>query len=249
MSDDSSKAAHKPVKAENRLILPPKNWGIIAGILLGILALWGPYMLLDPLFAWLVPMLPFSTNVKISFMTVILELAAIGVIGLALLAYHKKFPDIGFSRPKWMHLARALVAFAGYIVVTIFLQAIIRQVFGDSFNADEPQELGYKALAAWEIIAAFIPLVVLTPIAEEVIFRGFMYKGIRSRMPFWVAAIVVSAIFGAVHGQWNVALDVFVMSMVGCYLVEKTGSLWPSIFLHMIKNGLAFSLIYIFSVA
>lgn len=229
-------------------MIPKKEWGIVMGILLGVLALWGPYMLLDPIFTWLVPLLPFSTNVKISVMTVILEIAAIGVIALALMAYHKKFSDIGVSRPKWLHLAHAFVAFIGYIVFTILLQAVIRQLFGESFNADEPQELGYKGLAAWEIIAAFIPLVILTPIAEEIIFRGFMYKGVRRRAPFWVAATTVSVIFGVVHGQWNVALDVFVMSMVGCYLVEKTGSLWPSIFLHIIKNGLAFSLVFIFSV-
>jgi membrane protease YdiL (CAAX protease family) len=248
MSADSSKEQQQPGMFR-RLLTPKKEWGIVMGVLIGVLALWGPYMLFDPVFSWIVPYLPFSANVKISLMTIVLELAAIGVIAAALLAYHKKFSEIGVARPKWLHLAQAFVAFVGYIVISILAQAIVRQLFGDSFNADEPQELGYKALAAWEIIAAFIPLVILTPIAEEVIFRGFMFKGVRRRAPFWVAAVAVSAIFGAVHGQWNVALDVFVMSMVGCYLVEKTGSLWPSIFLHVIKNGLAFSLVFLFNVA
>lgn len=248
MSEDSSKK-RSFTGVLSRLAVPKNEWGIVMGILLGILALWGPYMLLDPVFAATIPYLPLSTNLKLSVMTIVLELAAIGVIALALMAYRKKFSDIGMSRPKWLHLAHAFVAFVGYITFSIILQAIVRQVFGDGFNAGQPQELGYKGLAIWEMIAAFIPLVILTPIAEEVIFRGFMFKGVRRRAPFWVAATVVSLIFGAVHGQWNVAIDVFVMSMVGCYLVEKTGSLWPSIFLHILKNGLAFSLVFIFGVA
>jgi uncharacterized protein len=248
MSEDSSKKRRFGDVAR-RLVTPKSEWGIVMGVLLGVLALWGPYFLLEPLFAQTIPFLPFSTNLKISIMTIVLEIAAIGVVALALMAYRKKFSDIGVARPKWLHLANAFVAFVGYIFVSVVLQAIVSQIFGDSFNADEAQNLGYASLGALEIVAAFIPLVLLTPFAEEVIFRGFMYKGIRRRAPFWVAATVVSLIFGAVHGQWNVALDVFVMSMVSCYLVEKTSSLWPSIFLHILKNGLAFSLVFIFNVA
>lgn len=218
------------------------------GVLLGMLALWGPYVLLEPVFAATVPYLSFSANAKISIMTIVLELAAIGVIAAALMAYRKKFSDIWLARPTLLHLAHAFVAFVGYMVVSVMVQAIVQQVFGESFNAEQPQELGYNGLTAWELVAAFIPLVILTPLAEEVIFRGFMFKGVRRRAPFWVAATVVSLMFGAVHGQWNVAIDVFVMSMVGCYLVEKTGSLWPAIFLHMLKNGLAFSLVFIFNI-
>jgi membrane protease YdiL (CAAX protease family) len=248
MSEDSS-SKRTVGGVIRRLVIPKNEWGIVMGVLLGVVALWGPYMLLGPVFAATAPYWPLSANVKISIATMALELAAIGVIAAALMAYHKKFSDIWLTRPKWLHLAHAFVAFVGYMIVSVMVQAIVRQVMGESFNADQPQNLGYDSLNAWEIIAAFIPLVILTPLAEEIIFRGFMFKGVRRRAPFWVAAAVVSLIFGAVHGQWNVAIDVFVMSMVGCYLVEKTGSLWPAIFLHMLKNGLAFSLVFIFNMA
>ena len=90
-------------------------------------------------------------------------------------------------------------------------------------------------------------LVFLTPFAEELVFRGFMLTGFRRRLPFWAAAILVSALFGLVHGQWNVGLDVFIMSMVACYLVKTSQSLWPAIFLHMYKNAIAFYLIYLYN--
>ncbi|HVI69827.1 MAG TPA: CPBP family intramembrane glutamic endopeptidase, partial [Magnetospirillaceae bacterium] len=98
-----------------------------------------------------------------------------------------------------------------------------------------------------QLIAAFITLVLVTPFTEELIFRGFVFAGFRRRLPFWLAALGVSALFAWIHGQWNVGLDVFVMSLVGCYLIEKTKNLWSAIFLHMLKNGVAFYLVYLYN--
>jgi membrane protease YdiL (CAAX protease family) len=43
----------------------------------------------------------------------------------------------------------------------------------------------------------------------------------------------------------NVALDVFILSIVMCGLREMTGSIWAGVVLHMMKNGLAFYLLFI----
>jgi hypothetical protein len=61
----------------------------------------------------------------------------------------------------------------------------------------------------------------------------------------WAAIIITSLLFGAVHGQWNVAIDVFVLSLVLCSLREVTGNIWAGVLLHMLKNGLAFYLLFI----
>ena len=252
MSTDSSEPTKPSQQAPQKgghLLAPKKEWGMVMGITVGVLALLGPWFLLEPFFGWLLPVLPVSLNIKYSVVTIIIELVAILVIVAALAAYNKKFSDLGTNKPKWLYLGNAMVAFLVYIAISLLLQVVAQAIFGDSYKADQPQELGFQALSGWELLAAFIPLVILTPFAEEIIFRGFIFKGVRRKTPFWVAAVVVSALFGLAHGQWNVGLDVFAMSMISCYLVEKTGSLWPSIFLHVIKNALAFSLVYIFSVS
>jgi abortive infection protein len=82
---------------------------------------------------------------------------------------------------------------------------------------------------------------VLTPLFEELIFRGFLYGKLRIRaVPWWLSAVVVSALFGLAHMQWNVAIDVFCLSMVACALREVTGSIWAGTLLHIIKNMIAF---------
>ncbi|RYZ49901.1 MAG: CPBP family intramembrane metalloprotease, partial [Sphingobacteriales bacterium] len=57
--------------------------------------------------------------------------------------------------------------------------------------------------------------------------------------------IVTSIVFGAIHGQWNVAVDVFALSLILCSLREITGSIWAGVLLHMLKNGIAFYFLFI----
>ena len=59
------------------------------------------------------------------------------------------------------------------------------------------------------------------------------------------SALFVSSVFGLVHGQWNVALDTFVLSMVMIALYEKTNNLWASVLLHGIKNFIAFMALFV----
>jgi membrane protease YdiL (CAAX protease family) len=107
------------------------------------------------------------------------------------------------------------------------------------------QTTGYESASApYELVIAFISLVIATPIVEELLFRGLIFKGLQKTTTITIAAIVTSVAFGAVHGSVIVGIDVAALSMVSVYLVHKTESLWPSILLHSLKNGIAF--LYIF---
>jgi membrane protease YdiL (CAAX protease family) len=234
-----------PLAGHGRLhwLRPKKDWGIITGAIIAFVALMGPWYVLEPVFKQIFPHLQMGVNLKVALATIVIELFALGIIAAALAAYGKKPRDIGFTKIRRKYIIVAAIAFAVYFAISLTIQLIARGFI----NGDEPQNLGYQDLSGREIIAAFLPLVILTPLAEETIFRGFLFKGFRRHLPFWLTALGVSALFGLAHGQWNVGLDVFVMSLVSCYLVERTKSIWPSIFLHVIKNGLAFWLLYLYN--
>ena len=92
---------------------------------------------------------------------------------------------------------------------------------------------------------AFLTLVVIAPVAEETIFRGYLLGKLRKFVPVWLAILATSVLFGAVHGAWNLAIDTFALSVVMSLLRQNTGSLWASILLHMTKNGIAFYILFI----
>jgi membrane protease YdiL (CAAX protease family) len=59
------------------------------------------------------------------------------------------------------------------------------------------------------------------------------------------SSLLVSLLFGVVHLQWNVGVNVFALSIVLCSLREITGTIYAGILLHMLKNGVAFWLLYV----
>lgn len=153
---------------------------------------------------------------------------------------------LGISKkPALSDLGMAIIAYLAYLVVSAVVMLLIIQMI-PGFQADQKQELGFESLAnGLEYIFAFLTLVVMAPLAEELLFRGYLFGRLRSYVSFIPATIITSILFGFVHGQWNVAIDVFILSIALCYLREKTDSLWAAIFLHSLKNGIAFTLLFV----
>lgn len=146
--------------------------------------------------------------------------------------------------PTWTDIGLSPI---GY-VVSIALAAGLTYIFSlmPWFNAGEAQDLGYSHyMVGIERGIAFITLVVIAPIAEEIIFRGWLYGKLRVKIPKWVAILATSLVFGLIHLQWNVGVTVFAMSVVTCILREITGTIYAGTLVHMINNGVAFVLVYV----
>lgn len=76
----------------------------------------------------------------------------------------------------------------------------------------------------------------VTPFAEEVFFRGFMFRWMSGRYPVIVAALVSSVLFGASHIMPPQAINAFVMALALCWLYRRTGSIWPAVAAHSVNN-------------
>lgn len=185
------------------------------------------------------------------------EIVTLWLIWLFLQMRSVALKNIGLIKP---HLRDIGYVIGGYIVYFALFIVIssIASVFIPGLNLEQEQEIGFsKDLVGVGLLFAFISLVILPPIAEEIIARGFLYTGLRSKLPKVKAAIITSILFAVAHLQWGsgnallwvAALDTFVLSMILVYLREKTGSLWAPIGTHMLKNTVAFALLFIFKIA
>lgn len=166
------------------------------------------------------------------------------------------FRDIGFGRFRGEHI---LYAFAGYgaalVLAGIALTVVKRLVAG--IDLQQEQALGLPRTAdGSDLVALFVALVIVPPLIEELIMRGFLFTNLRRHASFWVAAVMVSVLFGLMHITqatdalfWTGAISFFVLSMVLCWLREKTDSIWPCIGVHMLQNGIAFMALYVWKVA
>jgi len=154
--------------------------------------------------------------------------------------------DLGISRfPSWFDIGLAPVGFVVYYIFSIVLVYVASQVI-PALDMQQTQNVGFSNLTErYEVVLAFLTLVIIAPIAEELLFRGYLYGKLRKSVPMWLAILMTSTLFAIVHGQWNVAIDVFALSLVMFGLREITGSIWAGVILHTMKNALAFYLLFI----
>lgn len=147
--------------------------------------------------------------------------------------------------PTWTDMLLAPVAFIAFMVLSTFLLMALQAIAPD-VNWEEAQNVGFNGIyTQFDYILAFVCLVVLAPICEEIIFRGWLYGKMRRRMSAVPAILLVSLLFGIVHGQWNVGVIVFTMSIAMCILRELTGTIYGGLLVHMIKNGIAFYTLFV----
>lgn len=179
---------------------------------------------------------------------VLYSLSILVVVGVPRLLnkYRVSLKTIGLHRlPYWRDIGMTLIGLVVYIVISAVLTYIAIALFS-GFNSTQAQDVGFNGLVTRvDFLLAFVTLVVIGPLAEEILFRGFLFGTLRKMIPVWGAILLTSALFAFVHGQWNLAIDTFAMSVVACFLRVKSGSLWPSILLHVAKNGIAFYVLYI----
>lgn len=81
-------------------------------------------------------------------------------------------------------------------------------------------------------------ILIVTPIATEVFLRGILFAWLRRNLDFTLSALASSIIFGGYHVEITKYLAVLIFGLVASWLYERSGSLWPTIVLHMTVNGL-----------
>ena len=140
----------------------------------------------------------------------------------------------------WRAVGLALAVGVGFYV----LSAIWIAATGADAS-DDVSDLGVDD-STLLLVTGSILLTVLAPVAEEVLFRGLVFRGLRNWKNLWPAALLTGALFGLIHvGSSPVAflvpLAIFGVGL--CLLYERTGSLYPCIALHSVNNTLAFGVL------
>ncbi len=80
--------------------------------------------------------------------------------------------------------------------------------------------------------------VVMAPVVEEIMFRGFFYRALRARFSVPVAVLLCSALFAGIHPQGIVGFaPLFCIGVVLAVLREWRGSLLAPMIAHACVNG------------
>ncbi|BCJ91390.1 hypothetical protein IZ6_21250 [Terrihabitans soli] len=91
------------------------------------------------------------------------------------------------------------------------------------------------------LILSIIAAVIGAPLAEELVFRGFVFTAVRERWGFAWALVLSSVLFAAMHFEPTglYALIVLPSAFLLGWLREKTGGIYAPILIHAVFNTIA----------
>lgn len=206
-----------------------------------------------------VPLAAIGDTILNTLVSAVVYILALGmVLGLPWWIVKKRttLKELGFDRLLgWMDLLLAPAGLIVYFLLSAGLLFLASQLNG--FDPQQIQDIGFQNLSQqYEYILAFLILVIVAPVAEELLFRGYFYGKVRRQLPAAVSIALVSLVFALMHlpgfdaagnfqWQWNVVVDIFALSIVLAVLRETTGSIWAGIVLHMMKNAIAYYVLFV----
>lgn len=96
-----------------------------------------------------------------------------------------------------------------------------------------------------------LSIIFFTPVAEELFFRGYIQRGLHSKMKPWIAILMATLLFACIHApymnlflselnkDWHTFYITFFGGLISGILYYKSKSMGPSIIFHVCWNLMA----------
>ena len=150
------------------------------------------------------------------------------------------FRVLRLTRPVIALRRAALLSLAAlaFSILATFLYGLVVDRLG--LEALRPPEIDADVLFPGAgILLTLQALALVTPVAEEVLFRGFVLRGLLDRMGPGPAVVATALVFGAFHLEAGTIIPIFFTGLALGWLYVRTGSLWPCIAAHAGQNAIA----------
>lgn len=158
------------------------------------------------------------------------------VVAIVLLVYK---PVLHFIKSIWdLSVLKSgktyLYLLIGFIIIAVS-QYLMLHVFSFESAAEQKEQLGSLGLQnSIQSIIYVLSVAIITPVKEEILFRGILYRFLEKRYNFLVSIMISSFVFGILHG--GLLITATIMGMVFAMLYKKTQSIIPGIILHVVWN-------------
>lgn len=101
-----------------------------------------------------------------------------------------------------------------------------------------------ESIFAPGVVFVLIRVLVLAPLAEELVFRGLVFRRLKNYTNFWVGALVSAALFGLYHMNLAQGIMGFFFGILLAAVYQKMENLWAPVLVHFAANLLSVILTY-----
>jgi len=141
--------------------------------------------------------------------------------------------ELGWRGFRWWWVLIALVAAAAAYFGAAFLEQASVHLFP---SAPQTQCIAVRRDYSHSVALAVVVVCVFAPLAEESIFRGFVYGYVRRWAPIPVAVLVSGAVFSALHFELLLLLPLLAVGCILALVFQGSRSLWPGALVHALFN-------------
>jgi len=165
------------------------------------------------------------------------------IIGTFILLKLDDFKNFFSFRDQWL---KEVSIGVGGIFVLRFIYGLL---FGLSGQATGVIADGSTGLLEQSILAliehygsfvAFLSVVIVAPIIEEIQFRGIILGSASRYIPFWAANVLQATLFGLIHENMSLFPFYFCFGLIAGFMRKKTDGYLAPIVFHLVNNLLAF---------
>jgi membrane protease YdiL (CAAX protease family) len=164
--------------------------------------------------------------------------AVVEITVLALAARLAGWPEadyLGLVPPS----RRALLTAFGYLIPFLLGYDALTWLIGKDIVSPFQLDTYRSAKEQGDLILLWLAFVIAAPLSEEIIFRGFLFRGwIRSPRAAWPGILAISAFFAALHVQYDVfgIVQVFFIGVVLGWTRWWSGSTLLTVLMHATIN-------------
>ncbi len=183
-----------------------------------------------------------TTNISLLSMlvsTLMIGLPVIIYLRINGLSFRKRLRINKISRNT---LFSIIIISIGFIIIIDELDRIVYALFGSpDFLGELIEQL--KITSVYTGFLIILTTIIVAPIVEELLFRGFLQKVLEESWEDITKAILVTSLFFAlVHLNPYWIVQIYLLGMLLGYLSWRTNSIIPGIILHGLNNGFAVAL-------
>lgn len=89
------------------------------------------------------------------------------------------------------------------------------------------------------ILHTFVAAAVIAPLAEEFLFRGYLYATLKRAIGALPSAVFGAVLFAAIHNNAVSLPGLFLLALALTVAYEWSGSIWVPVFMHAFFNSLS----------
>jgi uncharacterized protein len=227
---------------ENAMTSQPQAWGRLTTFGLALAALFGGQAAALVALSWSfgrgIARMPDFSGDGVAVTIVIFVSIPVQLALLYLMAQRSGGTAAQYLGLKWPSRSELLFG-AGATVALIVIGNAVSWLFGRFLVTSFQTDIYRSAAAAGWLPLLWLAVVVVTPIGEESLFRGFLFRGwLRTSGDAWPAIALTAFLWAIVHVQydWFVIFQVFCFGVMLGWLRWATGSTILTMLLHGLIN-------------